>query len=376
MTDRAVLDQDDLPENVGDTDFADKAQFACLLLRGLDTSIKEDIFAKGVAKLYRSHSSSKFQPKAKDAPTKLLSTSSATTKGAPDNSIKRVFIVRDRRTDESKGFGFAEFYSVQDAEAAMIKYNALPASSYTIGSKPITVSFCHTGVFKPVSITGPEQSRYVFPSSTISAQWLEYWNPHLYASYHNVSTAPSPPSAAPAPAKAEPATKKRKAEDKGLKPNKSQMTIFGHWQNKGKELRESQLANSEKSADDDVEAPGPQTSKPKKLFGFGFKAKYKPSTVPAAPPRSSPSPPPPQPSKGQKMMAKMGHVAGAGLGAEGAGTLGPIETSVYATGVGLGAEGGKVGDAVEEAERRTKEGREGGFLRKTKELARKRFEGM
>ncbi|KAK3080218.1 hypothetical protein LTS18_002816, partial [Coniosporium uncinatum] len=51
-------------------------------------------------------------------------------------------------------------------------------------------------------------------------------------------------------------------------------------------------------------------------------------------------------------------------------------TSVYATGVGLGAEGGKVGDAVEEAERRTKEGREGEFLRRTKELARKRFEGM
>lgn len=40
----------------------------------------------------------------------------------------------------------------------------------------------------------------------------------------------------------------------------------------------------------------------------------------------------------------------------------PIATDMYVQGVGLGAQGGKIGDAVDEAERNTK-GAMGSFLR-------------
>jgi hypothetical protein len=81
------------------------------------------------------------------------------------------------------------------------------------------------------------------------------------------------------------------------------------------------------------------------------------------------------PSKGASLLGKMGWSAGQGLGAQGTGMTAPITTDAYAQGVGLGAEGGKLGDAADEAERRTKGGYEA-FLEKTREQARGRFESM
>jgi hypothetical protein len=80
-------------------------------------------------------------------------------------------------------------------------------------------------------------------------------------------------------------------------------------------------------------------------------------------------------SRGAGLLAKMGWTAGAGLGAEGAGRTEAIATEVYAPGVGLGAEGGKLGDASEEAARNTR-GNFAGFVEKTRERARERFERM
>ena len=81
------------------------------------------------------------------------------------------------------------------------------------------------------------------------------------------------------------------------------------------------------------------------------------------------------PSKGASLLGKMGWSAGEGLGATGSGMTKPIATEMYVQGVGLGAEGGKVGDAVEEAERATRGGY-GGFLERTREGAKERFERM
>lgn len=53
----------------------------------------------------------------------------------------------------------------------------------------------------------------------------------------------------------------------------------------------------------------------------------------------------------------------------------PVQTDMYVQGVGLGAAGGKVGDAVGEAARMTKGGYEG-FLERTKEGAKERFERL
>jgi hypothetical protein len=85
--------------------------------------------------------------------------------------------------------------------------------------------------------------------------------------------------------------------------------------------------------------------------------------------------PPRGPSKGASLLGKMGWSAGQGLGAQGTGMTAPVATEAYAQGVGLGAEGGKLGDAADEAERRTKGGYEA-FLEKTREQARGRYESM
>ena len=66
---------------------------------------------------------------------------------------------------------------------------------------------------------------------------------------------------------------------------------------------------------------------------------------------------------------------GEGLGANGTGIVDPISTKAYVQGVGLGASGGKLGDAVDEANRNTKGGY-GVFLERTKERAKERFEQM
>jgi RNA-binding protein 5/10 len=83
----------------------------------------------------------------------------------------------------------------------------------------------------------------------------------------------------------------------------------------------------------------------------------------------------PRASKGASLLGKMGWSEGQGLGAQGTGMVAPISTELYAEGVGLGAAGAKLGDAAEEAERRTKNGYEA-FLEKTREGARGRFESL
>ena len=83
----------------------------------------------------------------------------------------------------------------------------------------------------------------------------------------------------------------------------------------------------------------------------------------------------PPPSKGASLLGKMGWSAGEGLGAQGTGRTETIATDMYVQGVGLGAQGGKIGDAVNEAERNTKGGY-GDFLERTKDKAKARFESM
>lgn len=71
----------------------------------------------------------------------------------------------------------------------------------------------------------------------------------------------------------------------------------------------------------------------------------------------------------------MGWSAGEGLGAQGTGITNAITTEVYSAGVGLGAQGGKLGDAVEEAQRQTV-GSYADFLSKTKDKAKERYDRL
>jgi RNA-binding protein 5/10 len=97
------------------------------------------------------------------------------------------------------------------------------------------------------------------------------------------------------------------------------------------------------------------------------------------PPKESAAPKehekPAAPSKGAALLGKMGWSAGEGLGAEGSGRTEVIATDVYASGVGLGAEGGRLGDAVEEAARKTKDNYTD-FVEVTRNKARERYEKL
>lgn len=88
-----------------------------------------------------------------------------------------------------------------------------------------------------------------------------------------------------------------------------------------------------------------------------------------------PPSPPSAPSKGAALLSKMGWTSGAGLGLEGKGITAPVVAEMYAEGVGLGAKGGKVGEASEVSAMNTAGGYKD-FVRRTKEKAKERYEGM
>lgn len=100
-----------VPANTGDSDVAlDETPSQFLLFRGLEPSVTEELLAKGVAKLYKSNERTMASELKKG--TKVNSTAN-TNPGAQEGSILRVMIVRDRKTDESWRYGFAEYHSLE-----------------------------------------------------------------------------------------------------------------------------------------------------------------------------------------------------------------------------------------------------------------------
>jgi hypothetical protein len=103
--------------NNGDSDVSlDSAPSQFLLVRGLEPSVSEELFSKGVAKLFKSYEAEQSKKGGK-----IASTSSSSQFGAQDGSIKRVFIVRNRETDDSWRYGFAEFHSVEVRNEMLIR---------------------------------------------------------------------------------------------------------------------------------------------------------------------------------------------------------------------------------------------------------------
>ncbi|KMU88811.1 LOW QUALITY PROTEIN: hypothetical protein CIHG_06479 [Coccidioides immitis H538.4] len=102
--------------NTGDNDVSpDGTPSQFLLFRGLEPSVTEEILAKGVAKLYKPSSGSQSQGAAAAAKkgAKIASTTGDTNLGAREGSIRRILLVRDRRSNESWRYGFAEFATVE-----------------------------------------------------------------------------------------------------------------------------------------------------------------------------------------------------------------------------------------------------------------------
>ncbi len=161
-----------------------------LVIRDLEGSVTEEVLAKGISKLFLETT----QPKepTNSTPNKLKSTAPTTSTvglGARPGSLRRVFLMRDKKTKETWRYGFAEFATIEDAKAAAAKFRALP--KFTIASKPVAVGFIHTGVFVPC-FEAPEgdNPNYSFAPIYNANVRLQYWDFRAYPSPLIVSTEP------------------------------------------------------------------------------------------------------------------------------------------------------------------------------------------
>ncbi|KAK2782316.1 hypothetical protein FQN52_000961 [Onygenales sp. PD_12] len=235
--------------NNGDNDVApDATPSQFILLRGLESSVTEELLAKGVAKLYKPSPGSEGHaaPQAAKKGAKVASTTGDANLGARDGSIRRVLLVRDRRSNESWKYGFAEFATVEDAQAALTRYNSF--ETFTISSKPVLASYIHAGVFVPVLNPTASTERFTFSPLGNPAMKLAYWDEHAYVTELTVSTEDldkSRPKSKPTttdksqkPSKEAEKVKKRKAETGGSTGTKKLAvpTHLQFWSNRHAEL--------------------------------------------------------------------------------------------------------------------------------------------
>ncbi|KAL2373243.1 hypothetical protein RJ035_006011 [Blastomyces gilchristii] len=175
--------------NHGDNDVApDGTPSQFILLRGLEASVTEELLAKGVAKLYKPTPGSEGHGAATAAKkgAKVASTTGDANLGAREGSIRRVLLIRDRRSNESWKYGFAEFATVEDAQAALARYNSF--ETFTISSKPVLASYIHAGVFVPVINPTASTDRFTFSPLGNPSMKLAYWDETAYATELTVST--------------------------------------------------------------------------------------------------------------------------------------------------------------------------------------------
>lgn len=222
------------PANTGDKDVgSDKQPLKFLLIRGLKSSVTEELLAKSLEKLYLG---------ADELPG-----------GAAPNSLGRVLIVRRRDTNTSTGYAFAEFHSVDAAIAAKQKAEQL-GPQCTVSSQRYLVDFPHTGVFPDDSIPGkmgptPQEFLLYMPSSERAHR---YYDERYYPAEHIVNGHPPPASmmtstSSPAKPVKNPSGTKRTMEtlegtvNKAKKAKKSAgpaaIPELQKWQNKQAELR-------------------------------------------------------------------------------------------------------------------------------------------
>ncbi|EER42024.1 RNA-binding protein [Histoplasma capsulatum H143] len=229
--------------NHGDNDVApDGSPSQFILLRGLEASVTEELLAKGVTKLYKpSPGSDGYNaPHAAKKGAKVASTTGDANIGAREGSIRRVLLIRDRRSNESWKYGFAEFATVEDAQAALTRYNSF--ETFTISSKPVLASYIHAGVFVPVINPTASTDRFTFSPLGNPSMKLAYWDENAYATELVVSTEDpdrnrsksratksTPTDKNPKPVKEAEKTKKRKADAGGI-PSTKKLAVPSHLQ--------------------------------------------------------------------------------------------------------------------------------------------------
>ncbi|KAK0387904.1 hypothetical protein NLU13_4149 [Sarocladium strictum] len=192
--------------------------------------------------------------------------------GAREGSLHRVFLMRDMKTDESFKYGFAEFWTLEDATAALTKFNM--SRSFTIAGCAVTISTIHMGVFLPEDREPDEyverQSFHPLFNPTLR---VRYRDPHVYPSQMVVTTE-SPYDDQKRKlgddSSDQKKAKKRKAEGPaaGSAPKKTAAPMGGQmalWQKKHDELHEGAAATGDGSSPAQSQAAsslGPPKSDP------------------------------------------------------------------------------------------------------------------
>lgn len=241
-----------------------------VVIRDLEPSVTEEVLAKGVMKLFRDEQSQPAKDPSKP-PNKLKSTAptnSSAGLGAIPGSLRRVFLIRHKRTNESWRYGFAEFATIDDARGAVAKFNAL--SRFTIASKPVIVAFIHTGVFVPVLEPATEQTAsFSFAPIYNPSLRVKYWDDRAYPSTHIVSAGPE---LAPAedgadkstPDKSQDAAAKRQRDREALaaKIAAKKALVMGPqmqmWTKKSAEIHGASQKSSDEKTADIVRSDGPR----------------------------------------------------------------------------------------------------------------------
>lgn len=227
-----------------------------MLFRGLESSVSEDLLAKGAAKLFRTDEVQGFDGDtyAKPGVNKIASTSAVAQAGAQPGTIRRVLLIKDRRSGDSWRYGFVEYMTVEvccypssqvvpviatdqekDAQAALAKFNAL--ERFTISSKPVLVSYVHAGIFVPELDAAAASEGVTFAASTNPSLQLKYWDEDAFVSELVVSTETTGRGdtaglTSKTLSKGEGKSKKRKAENSSIETSKKvcrikSLSIFG-----------------------------------------------------------------------------------------------------------------------------------------------------
>ncbi|KXT00557.1 hypothetical protein AC578_5235 [Pseudocercospora eumusae] len=179
------------PASTGEEDVShDSTEVPFLIIRRLKNTVDEALLSKGLEKLDLDDNEP--EPPAMPAvPGGPPIVTPAAPPGATPGSLKRVFLIRDRLSEKSLSYGFAEYHTVSDAKAALAKAGQL-ADKCTIASKQVIVDFPHAGVF-PISEPAKDP-RFTFQLSNGSTH--RYRDNRYYASAYEVNMkAPAPPKA-------------------------------------------------------------------------------------------------------------------------------------------------------------------------------------
>lgn len=183
---------------------------------------------------------------------KLKSTapgSDTSSQGAREGSLHRVFLMRDCNTDESYKYGFAEFWTIEDAAAAVSKCQL--SRTFTIAGYATNVSTIHMGVFLPEhrEVTEYTERQSFHPLLNPSLR-VRYRDPHVYPSQRVVTThAPGKGAAQSDDPNAQKA-KKRKADTPAASSTAKKLAIpmggqMALWQKKHDEIHDGQTKTPE-----------------------------------------------------------------------------------------------------------------------------------